>query len=94
MIKLDEEYRIESDGMSFKLVRKYKPEKAPIKGKAREYSEDVIGYYTSLTHAVNRWRRQVVMSWAEHEKLNLTQLVDRINDFDSKLMDKLKRLDG
>lgn len=94
MIKLDNEYRIESDGLSFKLVRRYKPEKAPIKGKAREYAEDVIGYYYNIHSALNRWRRQVIMSWTEHDKMTLLQLVDRINEFDTKLMAKIKRLDG
>ena len=93
MIKLDEEYFITADN-SFVLHRKYKGEAPKNKSlKTKEVTEQVLGYYGSISHLLNRYRKEQMLKWIGNEKISLEQLCDRINEMDEKLMKKLKRLE-
>lgn len=91
MVKIDDNYRIVSDGKQFQLVKTYKPERAPVGGrKPKEVTETVCGYYSNILHALNAYRKQRMLEWVEHEKLTFDQLIERIAEMDKKLTAKMK----
>lgn len=93
MLKLDDEYFITADQTNFVLTRKYKPTKDPIRGKARDVTETVLGYYGSVKNALMRYRQERIRDWVAHDRMDLAELVDRIVSMDDVLKNKLKRLE-
>lgn len=93
MLKLDSEYYITADVMSFQLVRKYKPTKEATGGrKTRDEKESVIGYYPNVASCINRYRIEQMKNWVASEKMNLEQFCDRITELDATLKKKMRQL--
>lgn len=94
MLKLDDEYYVKTDALSFILMKKYRPTKDPIKGAKRETTESIVGFYATMAHLLNRYRTEKMREWIDSGKMDLKELCERIVEFDEKLMKQMKRFDN
>lgn len=92
MIKLDNEYYIEADSMQFILRRKYAPTKTVEGKKNKEYVIKDVGYFASIMTAINRYRKEQMLKWTAEERLTLQTFVDKMNEMDTALLKKLRRV--
>lgn len=91
MVRLDDEYRIEADERQFKLVWKHKPEGRIVKGDRREYTEETVGYFTTLRSLLEMYRKRKQYKMVEEEKLTTGQLIDRIVELDTNICAMFKK---
>ena len=93
MIKLDNEYYITSDGYQYILMRRYKPTQIPKKGNPKEYTERTIGYFSSLTLTLNRYRKEMLMTAVSSQDVTLNEFIDIVRAIDRDMLMVLRRID-
>ena len=90
MLKLDPEYYVTADERQVILHHRYKPTKPPINGKpARETTEEVIGYYSSLLHAIQAYRRVMERTFINDSK-TIPELIEKMEALDAKIVKGMK----
>lgn len=78
MIKLQNDYSILSDGTQYTLTKKVIREKKETKEKYE--AEQVIGYYSELSQALNGYVRFVMLDKTKSESVSLYQVLDMLKE--------------
>lgn len=78
MIKLQNNFFIESDGTQYTLKQTVMREKKETKEKYE--AEQIIGYYSELSQALNGYVRFVMLDKTKSEAVSLYQVLDMLKE--------------
>ena len=78
MIKLQNDYFIESDGTQYILKEIVKRKKKETKEKYK--AEQIVGYYGELSQALNGYCRNVMMNYVKENDVCLLKVLEKIEE--------------